>query len=144
MNKTEAALAELLGVETLALSGETDAEVAAKLAALGAEISGLREAKEKLIQMELSAETAEKEALINKAIAENRATNAEREGLMQLSVAWLSAELPKRPANAVPVDNVPAGKEEDEDALTAAEKAFAAERGIPEDEFIKSKKGVCK
>lgn len=144
MNKTEAALAELLGVETLALSGETDAEVAAKLAALGAELSGLREAKEKLIQMELSAETAEKEALINKAIAENRATNAEREGLMQLSVAWLSAELPKRPAAAVPVAAVPQGKEEDEDALTDAEKAFAAERGIPEDEFIKSKKGVCK
>ena len=144
MNKTEAALAELLGVETLALSDDTDAETAAKIAALGAEIADLRTAKEKLTQMELSAETAQKEALVDQAIAENRATNAEREGLLALPLAWLSAELPKRPAAAVPVAAVPQGREEDEDALTAAEKAFAAERGIPEDEFIKSKKGVCK
>lgn len=143
MNETEKALRELLGEETLALSDATDAEIAGKLAALSAELKELRAGKEKLAALELAAETEKKAALIDKAIAENRAVNAEREGLMQLPLAWLSAELPKRPAGVVPSAKLPEGEKERE-ALSAEEKAFAKARGISEEEFLKSKKGVCK
>ena len=143
MTETEKALRNLLGEETLALSDDTDAEIAGKLAALGGELEELRKDREKLAALELSAETEKKTALIDKAIAENRATNAERDGLMKLDLAWLSAELPKRAAGSVPTANLPEEKDK-EIALTAEEKAFAKARGISEEEFLKSKKGVCK
>ena len=143
MTETEKTLRNLLGEETLALSDDTDAEIAGKLAALGAELEELRGKSEKLAALELSAETEKKTALIDKAIAENRATNAERDGLMKLDLAWLSAELPKRAAGSVPTANLPEEKDK-EIALTAEEKAFAKARGISEEEFLKSKKGVCK
>ena len=143
MTETEKALRDLLGEETLALSDDTDAEIAGKLAALGGELAELRGKAEKLAELELSAETEKKTALIDKAIAENRATNAERDGLMKLDLAWLSAELPKRAAGSVPTANLPEEKDK-EIALTAEEKAFAKARGISEEEFLKSKKGVCK
>lgn len=139
MTRTETALRKLLGDETLAFSDSTDEVVAAKLEALAGELPELRAAAEKVSELELSAEKAEKTALIDKAIAENRAVNAEREGLMQLSLAWLSAELPKRPGGRVAVSPLPEGKE-DEGALSAEEKSFAARMGMTEDEFLKSKK----
>ena len=46
--------------------------------------------------LELAAETAQKTALIDKAIAENRATNGEREGLMQLDLATFLPICPKK------------------------------------------------
>ena len=127
MEKLEKALNALFPADALALSAETEEVIAGKLEALAAELP------------ELSAENAEKTALIDKAVAENRVTNAEREGLLKLPLAWLSAELPKRPAGQVPVSPLPEGKE-DEAALTAEEKAFAARMGMTEDEFLKSKK----
>ena len=142
MEKLESALKALFGEETLALSAETENAWAEKVNALAAELPGLREAAAKASELALAAETAEKTRLIDRAIAENRAVNAEREGLMQCSVAWLSSELPTRAANAVPSAKLPEG-EQDEKALSAEEKAFAKARGISEDEFLKSKKGVC-
>ena len=142
MEKLESALKALFGEESLALSAETENAWAEKVNALAAELPGLREAAAKVSELALAAETAEKTRLIDQAIAENRANNAEREGLMQCSVAWLTSELPKRAANAVPTAKLPEG-EKDEKALSAEEKAFAKARGISEDEFLKSKKGVC-
>lgn len=139
--QTEKALRKLLGDDTLALSDTTDAEIAGKLEALAAELDSLRASKNKLDTLELAGETQKREQLIEQAITENRVTRAEKEGLMQLDSVWLAAELPKRAANALP----PAIGKEPEDreskiALTAEEKAFAAERGITEEEYLKAKK----
>lgn len=139
MEKLEKALNALFPADALALSAETEEVIAGKLEALAAELPELRAAKAKVSELALSAENAEKSALIDKAVAENRVTNAEREGLLKLPLTWLSAELPKRPAGQVPVSPLPEGKE-DEAALTAEEKAFAARMGMTEDEFLKSKK----
>ena len=140
MTETEKALRTLLGDEELALSDNTDAEVAAKLVAVGEELTSLRADREKLSELELAAEVAQKEAVINQALAENRITNAEVEGLKQLDLAWLSAELPKRPATAVPVDPIERALPEED--LSAEEKAFAKKMGLSEEEFIKNKKGI--
>lgn len=142
MEKLEGALKALFGEEALVLSAETETAWAEKVNALAAELPELRKAAAKASELALAAETAEKQRLIDQAIAENRAVNAEREGLMQCSVAWLAAELPKRAANAVPTAKLPEG-EKDAAALSAEEKAFAKARGISEEEFLKSKKGVC-
>ena len=139
MEKLEKALNALFPADALALSAETEEVIAGKLEALAAELPELRAAKAKVSELALSAENAEKSALIDKAVVENRVTNAEREGLLKLPLAWLSAELPKRPAGQVPVSPLPEGKE-DEAALTSEEKAFAARMGMTEDEFLKSKK----
>ena len=139
MTETEKALRALLGNDALVLSDTTDAETAAAIEALGAELQQLRSDKAAL---ELAAETAQKTALIDKAIAENRATNGEREGLMQLDLAWLSAELPKRPAVAVPVANLPQNKEKRPAALTAEEKEFALSQGLTEEEYLKAKENI--
>ena len=141
MSETEKALRALLGDNELALSDNTDAEVAAKLVAVGEELTSLRADREKLSSLELAAEMAKKEAVINQALAENRITNAEVEGLKQLDHAWLAAELPKRTANAVPVAKVPE-EEKASEALSAEEKAFAKKMGLSEEEFIKNKKGI--
>lgn len=133
------ALNALFPADALALSAETEEVIAGKLEALAAELPELRAAKAKVSELALTAENAKKSALIDKAVAENRVTNAEREGLLKLPLTWLSAELPKRPAGQVPVSPLPEGKE-DEAALTAEEKAFAARMGMTEDEFQKSKK----
>lgn len=143
MEKLESALKALFGEETLALSAETEEAWADKVNALAAELPSLREAAAKASELALAAETAEKTRLIDKAIAENRAVNAEREGLMQCSVAWLAAELPKRAANAVPAAKLPEGEKDESQGLSAEEKAFAKARGISEKEFLKSKKGIC-
>ena len=143
MTETEKVLRALLGDNELALSDNTDAEVAAKLVAVGEELTSLRADREKLSGLELAAETAKKEAVINQALAENRITNAEVEGLKKLDLAWLSAELPKRPATAVPVAKT-TETEEDAASLSAEEKAFCKKMGLPEEEFIKNKKGVEK
>lgn len=142
MEKLEGALKALFGEEALVLSAETETAWAEKVNALAAELPELRKAAAKAAELALAAETAEKTRLIDNAIAENRAVNAEREGLMQCSVAWLAAELPKRAANAVPTAKLPEG-EKDADALSAEEKAFAKARGISEKAFLKSKKGAC-
>ena len=136
MTETEKALRALLGNDALVLSDTTDAETAAAITALGAELQQLRTDKAAL---ELAAETAQKTALIDKAIAENRATNAEREGLMQLDLAWLSAELPKRTAAALPVTDLPDPKKKRPAALTAEEKEFALSQGLTEEEYLKAK-----
>ena len=141
MSETEKALRALLGDNELALSDNADAEVAAKLVAVGEELTSLRADREKLSSLELAAEMAKKEAVINQALAENRITNAEVEGLKQLDHAWLAAELPKRTANAVPVVKVPE-EEKASEALSAEEKAFAKKMGLSEEEFIKNKKGI--
>ena len=143
MEKLESALKALFGEEALALSAETEEAWADKVNALAAELPSLREAAAKASELALAAETAEKTRLIDKAIAENRAVNAEREGLMQCSVAWLAAELPKRAANAVPAAKLPEGEKDESQGLSAEEKAFAKARGISEKEFLKSKKGIC-
>ena len=136
MTETEKALRALLGNDALVLSDTTDAETAAAITALGAELQQLRTDKAAL---ELAAETAQKTALIDKAIAENRATNAEREGLMQLDLAWLSAELPKRPAAALPVTDLPDPQKKRPAPLTAEEKEFALSQGLTEEEYLKAK-----
>ena len=140
-NLTEKALRKLLGDDALALSDSTDAEIAGKVEALGAELESLRASKSKLDALELAGETNLRKQLIDQAISENRVTNAERDGLMQLDSAWLAAELPKRTANALPpaIEDDPE-KRDDEISLTEEEKAFAAERGITEEEYLKAKK----
>ena len=139
--QTEKALRKLLGDDTLALSDTTDAEIAGKLEALAAELDSLRASKNKLDTLELAGETQKREQLIDQAIKENRVTNAEKDGLMQLDSAWLAAELSKRPANALPKEIKKDDDVRDDDiALTEAEKAFAAERGITEEEYLKAKK----
>lgn len=144
MDLTQKALGKLLGEDTLVLSDSTDAVIAAKLEALGAELPELRRKAAEADTLKLAAENDKKKELIDKAIAENRVTNAEREGLMGLDVAWLAAELPKRPANAVPTAKVPEGKEEDPEKLTDGEKKFAEKMGLSAEEFLKSKKGCDK
>ncbi len=141
MTKTEIALRKLLGDDTVALSDSTDEVVAAKLEALAAELPELRSKAAEADTLKLAAETEKKTALIDKAIAENRATNAEREGLMKLDVAWLSAELPKRAADAVPTKKLPEGTDDDTAALSAEERNFAERMGLTDDQFLKSKKG---
>ena len=136
MTETDKALRALLGNDALVLSDTTDAETAAAITALGAELQQLRTDKAAL---ELAAETAQKTALIDKAIAENRATNAEREGLMQLDLAWLSAELPKRSAAALPVTELPEPQKKRPAPLTAEEKEFALSQGLTEEEYLKAK-----
>ena len=141
MTRTEIALRKLLGDESLALSDSTDEVVAAKLEALSAEIPELRRKAAEVDALKLAAETEQKKALIDKAVAENRVTNSEREGLMKLSIAWLSAELPKRPQNAAPVNPLPEEKDDDDaDALSAEDKAFAEKMGLTAEQFLKSKK----
>lgn len=141
MTKTEIALRKLLGDESLALSDSTDEVVATKLEALSAEIPELRRKAAEVDALKLAAETEQKKALIDKAVAENRVTNSEREGLMKLSTAWLAAELPKRPQNAAPVNPLPEEKDDDDaEALSAEEKAFAEKMGLTAEEFLKSKK----
>ena len=141
MTRTEIALRKLLGDESLALSDSTDEVVATKLEALSAEIPELRRKAAEVDALKLAAETEQKKALIDKAVAENRVTNSEREGLMKLSIAWLSAELPKRPQNAAPVNPLPEEKDDDDaDALSAEEKAFAEKMGLTAEQFLKSKK----
>lgn len=140
MTKTEIALRKLLGDESLALSDSTDEVVAAKLEALSAEIPELRRKAAEVDALKLAAETEQKKALIDKAVAENRVTNSEREGLMKLNTAWLAAELPKRPQNAAPVNPLPEEKDDDADALSAEEKAFAEKMGLTAEQFLKSKK----
>lgn len=141
MTRTEIALRKLLGDESLALSDSTDEVVAAKLEALSAEIPELRRKASEVDALKLAAETEQKKALIDKAVAENRVTNSEREGLMKLSTAWLAAELPKRPQNAAPVNPLPEEKDDDDaDALSAEEKAFAEKMGLTAEQFLKSKK----
>ena len=141
MTRTEIALRKLLGDESLALSDSTDEVVATKLEALSAEIPELRRKAAEVDALKLAAETEQKKALIDKAVAENRVTNSEREGLMKLSIAWLAAELPKRPQNAAPVNPRPEETDDDDaDALSAEEKAFAEKMGLTAEQFLKSKK----
>lgn len=141
MTKTEIALRKLLGDESLALSDSTDEVVAAKLDALSAEIPELRRKASEVDALKLAAETEQKKALIDKAVAENRVTNSERDGLMKLDTAWLAAELPKRPQNAAPVNPLPEEKDDDDaDALSAEDKAFAEKMGLTAEQFLKSKK----
>ena len=140
MTKTEHALAKLLGGEILALSDSTDAAVAAKLEALAAELPELRAAKAKVEELELSAENSRKKELIDKAIAENRITNAERKGLMELDVAWLAAELPKRPKNAVPSVRLPDAAETEDEELSEEEKRLARKMGLSTEEYLRSKR----
>ena len=141
MTRTEIALRKLLGDESLALSDSTDEVVATKLEALSAEIPELRRKAAEVDALKLAAETEQKKALIDKAVAENRVTNSEREGLMKLDTAWLAAELPKRPQNAAPVNPLPEEKDDDDaDALSAEEKAFAEKMGLTAEQFLKSKK----
>ena len=138
MTKTEQALAKLLGEEMLALSDTTDSTVAAKLEALAEELPELRAAKTKVKELELSAENARKKELIDNAVAENRITNAERKGLMELDVAWLAAELPKRPQNAIPSARLPEAAETKEE-LSEEEKRLARKLGLSAEEYLKSK-----
>lgn len=141
MTRTEIALRNLLGDSALALSDSTDETVAVKIEALAAELPELRRKAGEADKLALAAEQEQKRQIIDKAISENRATNAEREGLMKLDVAWLSAELPKRAQNAVPTAPLPEGKKGDEtEALSAEEKAFAEKMGLSAEEFLKSKK----
>ena len=141
MTRTEIALRKLLGDESLALSDSTDEVVAAKLEALSAEIPELRRKASEVDALKLAAETEQKKALIDKAVAENRVTNSEREGLMKLSTAWLAAELPKRAQNAAPLNPLPEEKDDDDaEALSAEEKAFAEKMGLTAEQFLKSKK----
>lgn len=141
MTRTEIALRKLLGDESLALSDSTDEVVATKLEALSAEIPELRRKAAEVDALKLAAETEQKKALIDKAVAENRVTNSEREGLMKLSTAWLAAELPKRAQNAAPLNPLPEEKDDDDaDALSAEEKAFAEKMGLTAEQFLKSKK----
>ena len=140
MTKTEQALTKLLGGEMLALSDSNDAAVAAKLEALAAELPELRAAKAKVEELQLSAENNRKKELIDKAVKENRITNAERKGLMELDVAWLAAELPKRPRNAVPSTRLPDGSKDDEEMLSDEEKILARKMGLSEEEYLRSKK----
>lgn len=141
MTRTEIALRNLLGDSALALSDSTDETVAVKIEALAAELPELRRKAGEADKLALAAEQEKKRQIIDKAIGENRATNAEREGLMKLDVAWLSAELPKRAQNAVPTAPLPEGKKGDEtEALSAEEKAFAEKMGLSAEEFLKSKK----
>ena len=113
-----------------------------KIEALAAELPELRRKAGEADKLALAAEQEQKRQIIDKAISENRATNAEREGLMKLDVAWLSAELPKRAQNAVPTAPLPEGKKGDDEteALSAEEKAFAEKMGLSAEEFLKSKK----
>lgn len=141
MTRTEIALRNLLGDSALALSDSTDETVAVKIEALAAELPELRRKAGEADKLALAAEQEQKRQIIDKAISENRATNAEREGLMKLDVAWLSAELPKRAQNAVPTAPLPEGQEDEEtEALSAEEKAFAEKMGLSAEEFLKSKK----
>ncbi len=141
MTKTEEALCRLLGGKVLTLGAETDEPVAEKILALAAELPELRRKAGEADKLALAAEQEQKRQLIDKAISENRATNAEREGLMKLDVAWLSAELPKRAQNAVPTAPLPEGQddEEEKNSLTDEEKAFAERMGLSAEEFLKSK-----
>ena len=140
MTRTEIALRNLLGDSALALSDSTDETVAVKIEALAAELPELRRKAGEADKLALAAEQEQKRQIIDKAISENRATNAEREGLMKLDVAWLSAELPKRAQNAVPTAPLPEGQEDEEtEALSAEEKAFAEKMGLSAEEFLKSK-----
>ena len=68
-------------------------------------------------------------------------TNREGEGLFKPSIGGLSAYLPKRPQNAAPVNPLPEEKDDDDaDALSAEEKAFAEKMGLTAEQFLKSKK----
>lgn len=141
MTRTEIALRNLLGDSAIALSDSTDDAVAAKIDALAAELPELRRKAGEADKLALAAEQEKKRQLIDQAISENRATNAERDGLMKLDVAWLAAELPKRAQNAVPTAPLPGGKKGDEtEALSAEEKSFAEKMGLSAEEFLKSKK----
>lgn len=141
MTRTEIALRNLLGDSAIALSDSTDEAVAAKIDALAAELPELRRKAGEADKLALAAEQEKKRQLIDQAISENRATNAERDGLMKLDVAWLAAELPKRAQNAVPTAPLPGGKTGDEtEALSAEEKSFAEKMGLSAEEFLKSKK----
>lgn len=145
MTRTEIALRNLLGDDSLALSDSNDESVASKIEALAAELPELRRKAGEAEKLALAAETEKKRALIDQAIAENRATNAERDGLMKLDVAWLAAELPKRAQNAVPTAPLPEKKDDadESEALTAEEKSFAEKMGLSAEEFLKSKR-ECK
>ena len=161
MERVEKALRGLLGCEALALSEEGDAEVAAKIdevvaqladlkaklesaEARIAELKGGKEAAEaKVAELEMSAETGRREALVGQALAEGRITNAQAESLRKLDSAALGEFLKATPGQAVPNGKGPAPKkDEGELCLTAEEKDMAKTMGISQEEMLKAKKNI--
>ena len=60
---------------------------------------------------------------------------------MGLDIAWLAAELPKRPRNAVPAGKLPDPPEHgEEEELSDREKALAEKMGLTAEEYLKSKR----
>lgn len=146
MTKTEEALNRLFGEKTLALGAETDALIASKLEALAAELPELRKAKAERDTLALAAESSRKNTLIADAIAKNKITNAQKDGLLALGAEQLKKILddaPEGKAGPVPVAPVPPAGEAGEkhaEELTPEEKEMARRLNCSDAEFIASKK----
>lgn len=168
MKKTEEALRGLTGCADLALSEETDAQVAerleqlkkrledlaAELAGVQAELAkanegkeaaeaGKRELEKKVGELELSAEDARKRALVGKAVSEGRVTNAQAKSLMGLSEQALGEFVEACPKGcAVPQGRAEAAAAGGCLALSAEEKELAARMGVSEDDVLAAKKNT--
>lgn len=165
MKKTEEALRGLLEDAALALSEESDAEVAERLAALRerlaslekeladiqAELKAAEDAKAeaedgrktlegKVTELELAAESARKRSLVSAAVSEGRVTNAQAGALLALGEAALSEFLKASPAgSAVPHGRAESARRGVPLALGAEELEMARRMGVTEDEMRRAK-----
>ena len=169
MKKVEESLGRLLGID-VALGGEGDDEIAAKLDGLSAEIAQMKEkleeaeatiaelkagkeeaekkaadAEAKAEELELSAENGRKTALLDGALAAGRITNAQVEALKKMDSVALGEFLAATDGQAVPGKGPSPKKDgnEDEMALSDAEKEMAERMGVSEEEMLKSKKAIA-
>lgn len=159
MERVEKALGELLGIESLVLSEEHDLDIAGKIEALAQNLKALKEEcatmealkaekgelTAKISELELAAETARKEALIEDAARDGKITNAQKPALRKLDEAALGEFIAAAP-KTVPLGKgvEPKPKDEDEAALTREEKELASWLGINPDELAATKKKMKK
>ena len=143
-NLTEA-LQKLLGDEALALGDAQQTQaVADKLLALADELPGLRERAARAEALQLAAEHAERDKIIERGLAAGKFCKAQRAVLEKLPLADLVAlEAVGRAGSAVPVSVEPLyagdGEEREEEPLSAPERAVARSLNLSEEEFRKAK-----
>ena len=162
MKKLEAALRKLLGDDGLALGAESEAELAGKVEALAqtlatlreqagrveellAEIAELKPKAERADALELAAEAAKKNGLIEAALADGRISKAQKDVLLKLDSAALGEFLQAIPKGAtVPVGKPAQASAEAEVALTAEEQRVARSMGLDEAAMLEEKKRQLK
>ena len=144
MTKLQDALRKLLSDDALALGAENEEAVADKVLALADELPELRRKAGKADALELAAENAKRDDLIQRALASGKFCNAQRETLEKLDIAVLSDLVEKTPKDAaVPTSPLPEGKKDEADepaALTDREKEVAKSMNLSDEEFLAAKK----